>query len=63
MKMFVAGNWCDKAEKLEVRNPFDQSIVDAVPKADAADVERALAGAVEGAGSCGRCRDTSAIAF
>ena len=44
MKMFVAGKWCDKAEKLEVRNPFDQSIVDTVPKADAADVERALAG-------------------
>ena len=49
MKMFVAGNWIDKPEKMEVRNPFDQSVVDTVPKADAADVERALAGAVEGA--------------
>ena len=49
MKMFIAGNWIDKPEKMEVRNPFDQSVVDTVPKADAADVERALAGAVEGA--------------
>src|SRR5436190_7308282 len=49
MKMFIAGNWVDKPEKMEVRNPFDQSVVETVPKADAADVDRALAGAVEGA--------------
>ena len=48
MKMFVAGNWVEKTEKIEVRNPFDGSLVDTVPKADAADVENALAGAVEG---------------
>ncbi|HEY2761875.1 MAG TPA: aldehyde dehydrogenase family protein [Pirellulales bacterium] len=49
MKMFVAGTWIDKAETLEVRNPFDGSLVDTVPKADAADVENALAAAFEGA--------------
>jgi acyl-CoA reductase-like NAD-dependent aldehyde dehydrogenase len=49
MKMFLAGSWVDKPEKLQVVNPFDNSVVDTVPKADAADVERALAGAVEGA--------------
>ncbi len=49
MKMFVAGRWLDKAAKIEVRNPFDDSVVDTVPKADGGDVEAALAGAVEGA--------------
>ena len=49
MKMFVAGNWVEKSDRAEVRNPFDGSVIDTVPKADAADVERALASAVEGA--------------
>ena len=49
MKMFLAGNWLDKSEKSEVHNPFDGSVVDTVPKADAADVDQALAAAVEGA--------------
>jgi len=49
MKMFVAGQWLDKPEKTEVHNPFDGSVVDNVPKADAADVDKALATAVEGA--------------
>jgi acyl-CoA reductase-like NAD-dependent aldehyde dehydrogenase len=49
MKMFVAGQWVDKTEKIEVRNPFDGTLIDTVPKADAAEVERAIAGAVEGA--------------
>ncbi len=49
MKMFVAGQWLDKSEKSEVHNPYDGSVVDTVPKADAADVDKALATAVEGA--------------
>ncbi|HEY2882190.1 MAG TPA: aldehyde dehydrogenase family protein [Pirellulales bacterium] len=49
MKMFVAGQWIDKPKKIEVTNPFDGSIVDTVPQADADDVDRALACAVEGA--------------
>ncbi len=49
MKMFVAGQWLDKSEKSEVHNPYDGSVVDTVPKADASDVDRALAAAVEGA--------------
>jgi acyl-CoA reductase-like NAD-dependent aldehyde dehydrogenase len=49
MKMLIAGKWLDKAERIEVRNPFDDTLIDTVPRADAADVERALAGAVEGA--------------
>ena len=49
MKMFLQGNWVDRSEKIEVRNPFDQSLVDTVPRAGADDVEAAIAGAVEGA--------------
>ncbi len=49
MKNFIAGSWVDKANKLEVRNPFDNSIIDTVPRADAADVETALAFAERGA--------------
>ncbi len=49
MKMFVAGKWLDKSEKTEVHNPYDGSVVDTVPKADAADVDQALAAAVDGA--------------
>ncbi len=49
MKMFIAGQWVDKPEKIEVRSPFDGSVVDTVPKADADDVAKALSAAVEGA--------------
>lgn len=49
MKMFVAGQWVDTSGRIEVKNPFDGSIVDTVPKAGPAEVEAALAGAVKGA--------------
>jgi len=49
MKIFVAGNWVDKPKKIEVKNPFDNSVIDAVPKADTGDLERALAFAERGA--------------
>lgn len=49
MKNFIAGEWVDRPKRIEVRNPFDNSIVDTVPRADAADVERALAYAERGA--------------
>jgi len=49
MRMFVAGEWVDKPEKINVTNPFDGSLVDTVPKGTAADVDRALATLVEGA--------------
>ena len=49
MKMFVAGKWTEGREQLEVRNPFDATVIDTVPKASAQDVEQALAAAVEGA--------------
>ena len=45
----LAGQWIDKPVRIEVLNPFDGTLIDTVPRAEAADVERALAGAVEGA--------------
>lgn len=49
MRMFIRGEWVDKPQRLEVTNPFDNSVIDTVPKADARDVEQAITGAVEGA--------------
>jgi acyl-CoA reductase-like NAD-dependent aldehyde dehydrogenase len=49
MKIFLAGNWVDKAKKIEVKNPFDNSVIDTVPRAEAADLEKALAFAERGA--------------
>jgi len=49
VKMFIGGEWVDRAETIEVKNPYDGSVVDTVPRATAADVDIALTGAVEGA--------------
>jgi acyl-CoA reductase-like NAD-dependent aldehyde dehydrogenase len=49
MKIFVAGHWVDKPKKIEVKNPFDNSVIDSVPKADTGDLEKALDFAERGA--------------
>src|SRR6476660_5456862 len=49
MKIFLAGNWVDKSKKIEVRNPFDNAVFETVPRADAEDLEKALAYAERGA--------------
>ena len=49
MKMFIRGGWVDRDEKIEVRNPFDGSVIDTVPQATADDVAAAVAAAEEGA--------------
>ncbi len=49
MKMFLAGRWVEKPQQAQVKNPFDGSVIDTVPKGDAADVEAAIDGAVAGA--------------
>jgi glyceraldehyde-3-phosphate dehydrogenase (NADP+) len=49
MKNFIAGHWIDKPKKIEVKNPYDNSIVDTVPKADGDDLENALGFAQRGA--------------
>ncbi len=49
MKMYVAGQWIDKPQTIDVINPYDNSVIDTVPRADRSDVERALGSAVRGA--------------
>jgi acyl-CoA reductase-like NAD-dependent aldehyde dehydrogenase len=49
VKIFLAGNWVDTPKKIEVKNPFDNSVLDTVPRADAADLEKALVFAERGA--------------
>ena len=49
MKMFLRGEWRAKPEQIEIRHPYDASVADTVPKADAGDVDEAIAGAVDGA--------------
>src|SRR4051812_26053673 len=49
MRIYFAGKWHDRDQKIEVRNPYDGTLVDTVPQATAADVEAAIASAVEGA--------------
>src|SRR5437773_11821883 len=49
MKMYVAGQWIDKPQTIEVRNPYDNSVIDTVPRADRGDIERALQSAERGA--------------
>jgi len=54
MKMFVAGTWADKPQKIEVRNSYDNSLVDTVPKADVGDVDKAVGFAERGAKAMAR---------
>ncbi len=49
MRMLVGGQWKEKPKTTGVTNPFDGSLIDTVPRADAGDVEEALKTAVRGA--------------
>ena len=49
MQMLIAGKWVDGNGTIPVTNPFDNSEIDTVPKATPADVDRAMAFALEGA--------------
>lgn len=48
MQMFVAGQWRDGSEAIEVSNPYDGSVIDTVPSATEGDVDAALATLSEG---------------
>jgi acyl-CoA reductase-like NAD-dependent aldehyde dehydrogenase len=54
MKMYVNGKWVDKAETIPVLNPFDQSVVDTVPRGTTSDVDLAIGSAVRGAEAMGK---------
>src|SRR4051812_74292 len=49
MRIFFAGQWHDRDSKIEVRNPYDGSVVDTVPQATAADAQAAIDSATHGA--------------
>ena len=47
--MFLADQWVERTQKIEVRNPYDDSVVDTVPRASLSDVDSALETARQGA--------------
>lgn len=49
MRMFLDSQWLDKPNSIDVVNPFDNSVVDTVPRGDAGDVGRALTALQAGA--------------
>ena len=49
MKMFIAGKWVDRDNRIDVLNPFDGSVIDTVPNGTPADVDAAIASAERGA--------------
>jgi len=48
MKMLLNGEWVEREEKIEVRDPFDDTVIDTVPSATDQDVEKALEASVHG---------------
>jgi len=51
MKMLLAGEWVDRTKTIDVRDPFDNSLIDTVPSATNDDVEAALAAAFAARGT------------
>lgn len=48
MKMLLDGEWVDRDDKAEIRDPHDESLVDTVPRASEEDMEAAIQSAVAG---------------
>ncbi len=48
MKMLIAGKWVDGKDTIEVRDPFDNSVIDTVPSGTADDIKAAIDAAEEG---------------
>ncbi|MGD8537061.1 MAG: aldehyde dehydrogenase family protein [Candidatus Aminicenantes bacterium] len=48
MKMLIGEKWIDKDQKIDVRNPYNDDLIDTVPSGDVADVEAAFQAAEEG---------------
>ena len=49
MKMYLAGEWVDRDEKIDVVNPFNGQVFDTVPRGSVEDVHTAIASAERGA--------------
>jgi glyceraldehyde-3-phosphate dehydrogenase (NADP+) len=48
MKMLLDGQWVDRDKKIDVIDPYDNSVIDTVPKGTSKDAETALKAAVKG---------------
>ncbi len=48
MKMLLNGEWVDREKKIEVLDPYDNTVIDTVPAGDEKDVEIALDAATRG---------------
>ena len=53
MHMLIGGQWVEKKRTIPVKNPFTGEVIDQVPRADAGDVDKALASARRGAEQMG----------
>ena len=42
MKMLIGGKWIDKSKKIDILNPYDNSLVDTVPYGTSDDIDRAI---------------------
>ena len=42
MKMLIGGKWVDNKNKIDVLNPYDNSLVDTVPRGTVNDIDRAI---------------------
>ena len=49
MKMYIGGEWVDRDDKILVFNPYDNSVIDTVPRGSVEDVDAAVASAERGA--------------
>lgn len=47
MKFYLAGQWQDRDDRIDVVNPFNNELIDTVPRASTADVDTSLACAAE----------------
>ncbi len=48
MKMYISGNWIDKDDKIQVIDPFDNSVIDTVPRGTVEDAKNAIESAKRG---------------
>ena len=48
MKMLLDGKWVDREDRIDVKDPYDNSVVDTVPNSSSEDVETAYQAAVKG---------------
>lgn len=54
MRMLIDGEWVERKETIEVRDPHDNALIDTVPRASVADVDKAIESAARGYGICRR---------